>query len=355
MPQSTDARKEAPNGGPVLIWGAGAIGGTIGAFLARAYIPVLMVDVVPEHVDAMNRDGLNIKGPVDAFNTSIEATTPDQLSGRFDRVLLCVKGQDTAAAAEALKPHLGENGYVVSVQNGLNENTIAEIVGRERTIGAFINFGADYHGPGEILFGARSTVVVGELDGEMTPRLKQLQSMLQHFEPSALATDNIWGYLWSKLAYCSLLWANAVIEGELNDMFGSTKYRAMLTELTREVIRIAERKGTKLEAFDPFDPKGFTRDADQAAADRAFAHIFEHRKGSAKKHSGMWRDIAVRKRKTELDTLLLPVLAAGEDAGVAMPLNRLLAEMIRDLEAGRRTQGWANFDALQTLMDASAG
>ena len=79
----------------------------------------------------------------------------------------------------------------------------------------------------------------------------------------------------------------------------------MLTELTREVIRIAEKRGTALEPFDPFDPGGFTRNTDQAAADKAFEIVYEYRKGSAKKHSGMWRDIAVRKRKTELDTLLL--------------------------------------------------
>ena len=96
----------------------------------------------------------------------------------------------------------------------------------------------------------------------------------------------------------------------------------MLTELTREVIRIAEADGTKLEPFDPFDPKAFTRDADQSAADRAFETIFNHRLGSAKKHSGMWRDIAVRKRKTELDTLLLPVLNAGAQRGLAIRSTR---------------------------------
>lgn len=334
----------------LLIWGAGAIGGTIGAYLARAGEPVLMVDTVAEHVDAMNSTGLGIKGPVDEFTTPIDATTPADLTGTFRRVLLCVKGQDTESAIEMIRPHLAEDGYVVSVQNGLNENTIASLIGAERTIGAFINFGADYHGPGDILFGARSTVVVGELDGTMTERLADLHRTLQKFEPDTIASDNIWGYLWSKLAYCSLLWANAVIEASLSDLFASAKYRAMLTELTREVIRIAEDSGTRLEPFAPFDPNGFTRDADQAAADRAFEHIYEHRQGSAKTHSGMWRDIAVRKRKTELDTLLLPVLAAGAEAGIDMPLNTLLAELIRDLEAGQRQQGWHNFDLLHARM-----
>ena len=334
----------------VLIWGAGAIGGTLGAYLARAGIPVKLVDLVADHVDAMNAQGLSIKGPVDTFTIPVDAATPECLTGTFGKVLLCVKGQDTAAAAEALLPHLAEDGYVVSVQNGLNEDTLAEIVGRPRTIGAFINFGADYHGPGDILFGARSTVVVGELDGEMTRRIEDLRETLHHFEPNAIATPNIWGFLWGKLAYCSLLWANALIDAELNDMFGSLKYRAMLTELTREVVRIAEKRGTALEPFDPFDPSGFTRNTDQAAADKVFEIVYEHRKGSAKKHSGMWRDIAVRKRKTELDTLLLPVLEAGHAEGIDLPLNTLMAELIRDLEAGQRWQGWENFDLLQSRM-----
>ena len=122
-----------------------------------------MVDMVAEHVEAMNREGLSIKGPVDEFTTAIRAVTPNEISGIFKRVLLCVKGQDTAAAIDMLKPHLADDGYVVSVQNDLNENLIAEMIGEDRTVGAFINFGADYHGPGDILFGARSTVVVGEL------------------------------------------------------------------------------------------------------------------------------------------------------------------------------------------------
>jgi len=339
---------------PLLIWGSGAIGGTIGAYLARAGTDVLMVDTVAEHVDVMNRDGLSIKGPVDEFTTSIRATTPGDLNGTFNRVLLCVKGQDTGAAIEMIKPHLADDGYVVSVQNGLNEYLIAEMIGEDRTIGAFINFGADYHGPGDILFGARSTVVIGELSGEITPRLQALHKVLQDFEPNAIASDNVWGFLWSKLAYCSLLWANAVIDGELNELFGSEKYRRMLTELTREVIRIAEADGTKLEPFDPFDPNAFTQDADQSAADHAFETIYNHRLGSAKKHSGMWRDIAVRKRKTELDTLLLPVLEAGKKRGVAMPLNTLLAEMVQEIEAGKREQTWRNFDALQSRMDTAA-
>ena len=110
----------------------------------------------------------------------------------------------------------------------------------------------------------------------------------------------------------------------------------MLTELTRQVLQIAEANGTKLEPFDPFSPLDFTQNAGQAAADHAFANMHNHRLKSAKKHSGMWRDIAVRTRKTELETLLLPVLQAGERHSVKMRLNTLLAKMVQEFEAGKR-------------------
>ena len=139
----------------------------------------------------MNREGLSIKGLVDEFTTAIRAMTPNQISGVFKRVLLCVKVRDTAAAIDMLKPHLADDGYVVSAQNGLNENLIAEMIGEDRTIGAFINFGASYHGPDNILFGACSKVVVGEIGGEITPRFQKFHKELQAFEPNAIATNNV--------------------------------------------------------------------------------------------------------------------------------------------------------------------
>ncbi|MDD9918703.1 MAG: 2-dehydropantoate 2-reductase, partial [Rhodospirillaceae bacterium] len=105
---------------PIVIWGSGAIGGSVGAFMARAGEDVLFVDRVADHVAAMNETGLRISGPIAEFTTPVRAVTDDAIEGTFDTVFLCVKGQDTVAAVEALKPHLAEDGCVVSLQNGLN-------------------------------------------------------------------------------------------------------------------------------------------------------------------------------------------------------------------------------------------
>ena len=105
----------------LLIWGAGAIGGTIGAYLTRAGEDVLLVDTATDHVAAMQAGGLAIEGPIETFRVPVRAATPAQLEGQFERILLCVKAHHTEAATRDLLPHLATGGYIASIKNGLNE------------------------------------------------------------------------------------------------------------------------------------------------------------------------------------------------------------------------------------------
>ena len=130
---------------PILVWGGGAIGGTLAAYWARAGIDVLLVDLENDHVTAGRTHGLEITGPVDEFVVRIPAVTPDEVEGSFDREVLAVKAQHTRTAIEMIRPHLSAEGYVVSAQNGLNELSISGVVGERATVGAFVNFGADWH------------------------------------------------------------------------------------------------------------------------------------------------------------------------------------------------------------------
>src|SRR5215467_7678038 len=158
-----------------LVWGAGAIGGTLGAHLARADHDVTFVDIVPEHVAAINEPGISIIGPVASLTQHAPAFTPEALTGTWDTIILATKAHHTEGATRELLPHLSDNGCVVSAQNGLNELTIARIVGASRTVGAFLNFGADYIEPGVIHYGGRGAVVVGEIDGAITPRVTAIR------------------------------------------------------------------------------------------------------------------------------------------------------------------------------------
>jgi len=163
--------------------------------------------------------------------------TPDRLQGRHRLILLAVKAHHTEAATRALTPFLTEDGAVVSCQNGLNELVIAEIIGRQRTIGAFVNFGADYQAPGRILYGNRGAVVVGELDGTRTPRIVALHQMLRAFEPDAVLTDNIFGYLWGKAAYGGILKASALTNESIADFIVDPARRTLVIGIAREILR----------------------------------------------------------------------------------------------------------------------
>jgi 2-dehydropantoate 2-reductase len=341
---------------PILIWGAGAIGGTIGAYLVRAEHKVVFVDIVPEHVAAIaGGPGLQIEGPVDQFTVTAPAFTPDRLTGRFDRILLCVKAQHTEGAARALLPFLGENGYVVSAQNGLNELTIAKIVGARRTIGAFVNFGADYLEPGRILYGGHGAVVLGEIDSAMTPRLAALHRIMRDFEPDSIVTDNIWGYLWGKLAYGALLFATALTNESIADALASPRHFELYRALGQEVMAVALAEGKRPEGFNGFDPGAFMPEADTARTQRSMEAMVAHNRGSAKSHSGIWRDLAVRKRKTEIDAQIAIIAEIAEKHGHGAPITRRLVALIHDIEDGRRAMDWANLDLLAETARQEAG
>ena len=148
--------------------------------------------------------------------------------------MLAVKAPATAAALDRLAPHLAPDGFVLSAQNGLNEMVIAEKLGTERTMGCFVNFGADWHGPGEILYGNRGAVVVGEIDGSIRARTREMHALLSMFEPDAVLTDNIWGYLWGKLAYGAMLFATALTSDSMADNFADPRRFPVFNRLGRE-------------------------------------------------------------------------------------------------------------------------
>lgn len=333
---------------PILIWGAGAIGGTFGATLARAGRDVTFVDIVAEHVEAI-RDparGLRITGPVDPMTVVAPAFTPETLKGTWKRIYLAVKAHHTEAAARALLPHLADDGFVVSLQNGLCEPIIAGVVGPERTVGAFINFGADWIAPGEIHYGNRAAFVVGEIDGRGSERLTALLAEVRLFEPDAIISDDIGSYLWGKLAYGSLLFAQGIGQLGIADCLARPELLPLWRGLATEVLSVARAEGVTPKGFNGFDPAAFQPGSTEAQARASVAAMEAFNRPNAKTHSGIWRDLAVRKRRTEVDVQLAPVVALGARHGIACPKLAALVQAIHEIEDGTRAMSDANLDEL---------
>ncbi len=296
----------------VIVYGAGAIGGITGAALARAGHDVLLVDSHAPHVDAINADGLTIERDGVASSVRVRAVTPDRVGRDLPLVLVAVKSHHTADALTIVAPRLHRDGVIVSLQNGLSEEQIAQAVGAERTVGCLVNWAADWVAPGRILHGGHGAFVLGELDGRLTPRVRELAALLSAVEDTPV-TDNIWGYKWAKLIYGALLFATAMVDAHVYEVVErSPGVQAALVAIVGEGLAASDKAGVRLLAFDEFDPAWYRAAlaGDAGGPDRAMAAIAAHYRAHTKTKTGIWRDLAVRRAQ---DRGRRPARRAGEE------------------------------------------
>lgn len=328
--------------------GAGAIGGTLGAYLVREGEDVEVVDREREHVAAMKERGLTIEGIDETFTVPVRALHPEELRGPLDVVLLAVKAQHTGDAVRSILPCLGPASAIVSFQNGLCEPIVAALAGWERTVGCFVNFSADYLEPGRIRYGGAGTVRVGEWKGAVSPRVTEIVGRLRHWGP-VRATDNVQGYLWAKLGYASMLFATALVDEPMADVID--RHRELMVELACEVYEAADRHGVRPEPFDGVEPSRYYPRGGHTweEVDRSLDALVAYQRTLTKVKSGIWRDLAVRRRNTEVDVQIARAAEIGASHGLPMPLNRALVAMIHDLEDGRRSMSWDNLQRLEEV------
>jgi 2-dehydropantoate 2-reductase len=189
-------------------------------------------------------------------------------------------------------------------------------------------------------------VVIGELDGRFSDRAEEIYDLVKEFEPKALITSNIWGFLWGKLIYGALLFGTALTNDSIADVLDNPVARPVLRKIALEVATVAAINNITPEAFDGFDPAAFGPLATEEQTARSFDEMVAHNRRSAKSHSGIWRDLAVRKRKTEVDAQVLPVVEIGRESRVPTPLTARLITMIHEIEDGTRSLDLANLDEL---------
>ena len=196
-------------------------------------------------------------------------------------------------------------------------------------------------------------MVVGEIDGSVQERTRQMHRHLSVFEPGAVLTDNIWGYLWGKLAYGAMLFATALNTDSMSENFADPRRLVVFDQLAREVMAVASARGITPVGFNGFDPACFAPGASAAGAHASIAALAEFNRFTAKTHSGIYRDLAVRKRKTEVDPQIGVIAELGREAGVPTPAITCLVSLIHDIEDGRRPMSLETFDVLRKVCQAS--
>jgi len=329
----------------IAIVGAGAVGGYVGASLVGKGHDVTLIDPWPAHVDAIKRSGMRLSGSEGDRRiavTALHLADVQQLVSRpADLAFICTKLYDTAWAAQLIKPYLAPGGVVVTMQNSLVEETVAEIVGWGRTLGAIASmFAVEAVEPGHIVRtqipggDTYTTFRVGEMSGFATPRAQAIADVLRSVD-SAKVTTNLWGERWSKLVANSMTSGLCGVLGmSLNEMIGWEPSRRVQIRLGAEAIRVGEATGFAMEPI-----RGVAADRWLAAAAGdagALAHIEAkmielNARRTSEGRSGTAQDLA-KGRRTEVDFMNGYIVEKGAEAGVATPTHAALTALVKRME-----------------------
>ena len=334
----------------IAIVGTGAVGGYVGAHMAQTGEDVTLVDFWPENVETIRATGLRISHlrDVPEFTTAARAlhvTELQRLSKEIpiDIAFICTKSYDTAWATAMIKQYLAPDGYVVSLQNCMNEETIAGVVGWGKTLGSIASsITVELHAPGQIKraagkSGSKHTVFrVGEVHGRVTDRAKEVCGLLANAD-SAFVTENILGERWSKLvtnvmgnglSACTGLIGREVVKNDALRHFSN--------RLGSEAIRVGQALGYTFDEVSHLDPETLARAGEGDPA--AQKEIDEHRLAVANSGGGEHRPSTgqdmVKGRRTEVPFLNGYVVRKGEEVGVATPTNAVLTDIVLRVEKG---------------------
>jgi 2-dehydropantoate 2-reductase len=333
----------------VAVVGAGSIGGVVAAFLARAGWDL---EVVCKHQETVNRalsEGFHIFGVQGEHRIPLRGVREiHDLSGPKDVVFLATKATDAMEAGRALLPLLKENSVVVSLQNGICEEALAEILGRNRVIGCVVGWGASMHGPGELEITSGGEFVIGSLDSRSEEKLPLLKGMLDEVALARIS-GNIMGELYAKLIINSCINSLGVIAGKkLGELLAMKKARKIFIAIMREAMAVAAAMEIKVEpgGGGKLDYYRFLKEggvSSQMKRDLLIRVIgFKYRRIKSSSLQSIERG-----RKTEIDYLNGYICARGRQHGVPTPINDAVVRMVKEIEEGEREMTPENFkDAL---------
>ena len=339
----------------IAVAGCGAVGGVIGGFIWDKEDTVLICKN-PEITQAIRTHGLYVKGVRGnwRFTPRAYANFSDQRD-KFDIILLTMKATAVMDAAREALEYLKPNGFIVTFQNGIVEDKVLEIVPREKLVGGIIGFGGTMHSPGVVEMTSRGELVIGELDGQITERVKELQRILNYVTPTRVTT-NIWGAKYSKLLINACITTMGAISGlYLGEMLARKEFRKIFGEIIYEGVKVARAKGLKLEKISgvpidklaPTDSErkpGFT--PSKFLKDFIIRLIgFRYRRLKSSSLQSLERG-----RKTEVDFINGTIVNYGKEVGVPTPVNEKIVQMVHEIEDGVRKISPQNLEELLPLI-----
>jgi 2-dehydropantoate 2-reductase len=339
----------------IAVLGAGAIGSSIGADLTKAGHDVTIIDQWPAHVEAMQSAGLRVLMKDEELQIAVQALHLCDLSAAklaFDLVFLASKSNEHRWMTEFIKPYLKKDGVLVGTQNGMNDDSIASIIGRERTVGCVVELQAELFTPGLI---QRNTTrqgtwfTVGELDGLYTPRVKEIEALVRNVGKCEV-TNNIFGAKWTKLIANTMTMGPFGLLGLRN--FESAALPGMFdisVKLGKESLAVGAALGYRMEPLFGLRADEFAGSSDEnlvTTMKTLMSHVGGGRTAPIHDH--------IKGRMSEMEFIPGVVSKKGRELGIPTPCNDAVVEIDRQINAGQLKMDSANFKLLKQKIGITA-
>jgi len=342
-------------GKKIAVLGAGAIGSSVAADLTKAGYDITVIDQWPAQVEALKATGLHIQMADGDVKVPIRACHLCDLASaslEFDIVLLAVKSYDHRWLAEFIKPYLKSDGVLVGVMNGMNDDSLVSIVGRNRTVGCAFELSAEIFTPGLV---QRNTThqgtwfAVGELDGFYTPRVKEIQSIMSHVGHCDV-TNNIYGAKWTKLIANTMTMGPHGLLGLRNGEAAELPGMAdIAVKLGRESLAVGTALGYRIEPIFGLRADEFAGSSDEnlvTTRDTLMRHV-GGRSRTAPIHDH------IKGRKSEMEFISGLVTKKGKELGIPTPCNDAVVEIDRKINRGQIKMDRSNFELLKEKIAAA--
>lgn len=342
-------------GAKIAIYGAGAMGTVLGAFLTKGGLEnVELITRNQAHVEGMRKDGATIvcEGDNTELNVKVNALYPSEMGSGYDVIFLMTKQRQNAEIVSTLKEKLSAHGIICTTQNGLPEPSVAEIVGKERTYGAATSYGATFIGGGRVALTSKIEAMSMEVGGYENDgkALSLLEEILSYAEKATgntefvKTTDNLLGARWAKLAINAAFSGLSVVTGmTFGEVAKKRKTRKLALGVLRECMDVAKASGVTLAKMQGHDMEKLL--GGKTAFKRFVAYMVLPI--AMKKHkklvSGMLKDVQGG-RKCEIDYIDGLVVREGKRVGVETPLCEKVVEIVHGIENGLYEIDYRNAD-----------
>ncbi len=335
----------------VAIYGAGGMGTILGAYITKAGYDIDLINRNKEHIEALKKSGAKIIGKIE-FTEPVNALLPEEISKKYDIILLMTKQRNNTEIVKSLVPYLSDKGVICTMQNGIPELSVSEIIGENKTVGCTMSWGATFHGKGvsELTsIATRDTLTFsigkcGNNDDELFNYIVELLNTMG----DVTVEDNFIGARWAKLLVNAAFSGISVItNATFGEIAKNRKSRLLALNTIKECINVAKAANIKIE---PIQGKDVVKLMDYHNIIKKHISLFIL-PIAMKKHklikSSMLRDIK-KGRKTEIDAINGVVCQYGDKVNIETPINDKIVEIVHRIEANELKSEWNN---LQLLLD----